>query len=339
MQGKTDDFPSLSEFQCQDLSNLHDINSDSATTNATNFINKKESNLLKKYDSSSDLKVNRSTKKSQPSDTNYGMINLINQIKMSNPTIYNSKNIAKNVQSSNFSSSTNTTKKYDPSSLADQTTNSNFNASASHDSTNIDNPCSVSFAPSIELTSLGVNLDQPSQIYMTFSSPFVECANEPVHFDAFVPYEYSMDAAQVDRICRLKIQDLQDDILFFFFYTKANDFMQLVSATSLYGKGWLFNKIDQKWYKSIDGTQFQVFNPHSWQKTVEQISEELERAIVREPPLAFNVIENLWLGPQNQILQKVNHQHHQSQASANTKFASSNSGGGGSNPKASEGGI
>lgn len=178
----------------------------------------------------------------------------------------------------------------------------NFN-SRSASTINNKNQNNYIFAPGIELTHLGVNLDCPSQMFTTFASPFAESPYHDLPLDAFIPSEYNIVSNVNDNMARLKVETIPEETLFFLFYTKPYDYLQLVASTALHKIGWKFEKSEKKWIKKIGENKYQVFTPEKWQT---QYMNSIEWTnLEHEPPLTYEQIENLWLGPNNQLLQKL----------------------------------
>jgi len=80
--------------------------------------------------------------------------------------------------------------------------------------------------------------------------------------------------------------------------------MQLVAATALHRLGWMYEKNEKKWVKNVSDGVYYIFIPEKWQN--QQVAEINHSNIEHEPPLTYKQIENLWLGPHLQLLQKIN---------------------------------
>ncbi|MES1902496.1 MAG: CCR4-NOT transcription complex subunit 2 [Paramarteilia canceri] len=159
------------------------------------------------------------------------------------------------------------------------------------------------FSPGIELTSLGVNLDLTNAMHESFPSPFIHHCSMELPFDALTPPEYAVDAFLKDAMHRLKVERLPDETLFFLFYTKPGDYLQLVASTALHKHGWMFHKKEKLWFKKTLTGNLAFFDIKNWQEVIRESSVDWS-AVEKEPPLSYSQIENLWLGQHNKLLQK-----------------------------------
>jgi len=161
----------------------------------------------------------------------------------------------------------------------------------------------IIFAPGIELTHLGIDLDRTENIFTSFMSPFSTTSEDPP-LDSFLPTEYALSVQQKEAMSNCKIDTLGDQSLIYLFYTHPNDYLQLVTATVLHKRGWHYFKPTQFWFKKINDESVEIFDPDKWQKTIQNINViDWDRAEV-DAPLNYAQVENLWLGSQNQLLQK-----------------------------------
>lgn len=116
----------------------------------------------------------------------------------------------------------------------------------------------MSLALGQDLTALGLNLNQPDNLYPNFGGPWAEHLCRPQDIDYHVPPEYLINAGirlvpilkltitQTiehslikiylffrDKLATMKFSRYKDDLLFYLFYTYVGDFMQLIAAAEL----------------------------------------------------------------------------------------------------------
>lgn len=119
-------------------------------------------------------------------------------------------------------------------------------------------PNLVTLSLGTDLTGLGLNLNSQESLHPTFAGPFVEqpcrCVtgsielkletisnkllcrplyNRAQDVEYSVPPEYLINFAIRDKLTAPVLKKLQEDLLFFLFYTNIGDLMQLMAAAEL----------------------------------------------------------------------------------------------------------
>jgi len=159
------------------------------------------------------------------------------------------------------------------------------------------------FVPGIELNTLGIDLEIQDHMFTSFISPFSTAPEDPP-LDSFLPIEYTLNTQQKEAMANVKIDGLSNQTLLFLFYTRPNDYLQLVTSTVLHKRSWHYFKPSQLWFKKINEDRIEVFDVDKWKSLECDISIIDWSKVETEPPLNFSQVENLWLGSQNQLLQK-----------------------------------
>lgn len=114
-------------------------------------------------------------------------------------------------------------------------------------------PNLVSLALGSDLTTLGLNLNSPDNLYPTFSGPFSDVPCRPQDIDYHNPIEYLTNAAIKDKLATVKLSRYGDDLLFYLFYTYGSDVLQLAAAAELYSRDWRFHKEERVWVTRAQG--------------------------------------------------------------------------------------
>ncbi|XP_005097158.2 CCR4-NOT transcription complex subunit 2 [Aplysia californica] len=119
----------------------------------------------------------------------------------------------------------------------------------------------VALAPGIDLTTLGLNLNSPENLYSMFQSPFAESACRPQDIDYHVPAEYLTNMFIRDKLAPIKLNRYSEDLLFYLFYMNGGDVLQLAAAAELYSRDWRYHKEERVWLTRAP--QYEVFGKTS----------------------------------------------------------------------------
>ncbi|KAL3204934.1 hypothetical protein MRX96_041065 [Rhipicephalus microplus] len=79
-------------------------------------------------------------------------------------------------------------------------------------------PNLVSLALGSDLTTLGLNLNSPENLYPVFGGPWAEQPCRPQDIDYHVPSEYIINQSIRDKLAGIKLNRYGEDLLFFIFY-------------------------------------------------------------------------------------------------------------------------
>ncbi|XP_032307352.2 regulator of gene activity [Drosophila ananassae] len=132
-------------------------------------------------------------------------------------------------------------------------------------------------------------------LHSSFSGPFLpgRCAPHELNFE--VPMNYRM-AGRLG-LQQPKTEQMEVELLFFFFYTYPGDMMQLLSAAELAERGWRFHKFERFWIKRQadnpnyayrgfqESGEYNYFNMFQWKILPRHFKldpEQLERTITKE---------------------------------------------------------
>ncbi|XP_017114674.1 regulator of gene activity isoform X1 [Drosophila elegans] len=139
-------------------------------------------------------------------------------------------------------------------------------------------PNLVTLSLGTDLTGLGLNLNSQESLHTTFAGPFVAqpCRAQDVEFN--VPPEYLINFAIRDKLTAPVLKKLQEDLLFFLFYTNIGDMMQLMAAAELHSREWRYHVEEKIWITRIPGIDqyekngtkergtFYYFDAQSWKR-------------------------------------------------------------------------
>ncbi|XP_065305042.1 CCR4-NOT transcription complex subunit 2-like isoform X5 [Dermacentor albipictus] len=160
-------------------------------------------------------------------------------------------------------------------------------------------PNLVSLALGSDLTTLGLNLNSPENLYPVFGGPWAEQPCRPQDIDYHVPSEYIINQSIRDKLAGIKLNRYGEDLLFFIFYMFGGDLLQLLSAAELYNRDWRFHKDERVWITRAGisptektstyerGTYF-FFDPVNWRKVAKEFHLDYDRLEDRPqqyPPL------------------------------------------------------
>ncbi|XP_037524210.1 CCR4-NOT transcription complex subunit 2 [Rhipicephalus sanguineus] len=160
-------------------------------------------------------------------------------------------------------------------------------------------PNLVSLALGSDLTTLGLNLNSPENLYPVFGGPWAEQPCRPQDIDYHVPSEYIINQSIRDKLAGIKLNRYGEDLLFFIFYMFGGDLLQLLSASELYNRDWRFHKDERVWITRAGisptektstyerGTYF-FFDPVNWRKVAKEFHLDYDRLEDRPqqyPPL------------------------------------------------------
>ncbi|XP_033164510.1 uncharacterized protein LOC117143781 [Drosophila mauritiana] len=78
-----------------------------------------------------------------------------------------------------------------------------------------------------------------------FTRPIPEARLAPQEMNYKLPLNYMFNANM--HLLEPKIEEMQDELLFFFFYTYTGDMMQMLAAAELAERGWRYHKLERVW--------------------------------------------------------------------------------------------
>uniref|UniRef100_A0A0E0CBF5 NOT2/NOT3/NOT5 C-terminal domain-containing protein n=1 Tax=Oryza meridionalis TaxID=40149 RepID=A0A0E0CBF5_9ORYZ len=116
-----------------------------------------------------------------------------------------------------------------------------------------------SLALGIDLTTLGLNLNSPDNLYKTFGSPW---SNEPAKGEPEFHTPACYSAEQSPPLQPIHFQKFQTPTLFYIFYSMPRDEAQLCAASELYTRGWFYHKEVRVWLTRIPNVEPLVKTPH-----------------------------------------------------------------------------
>lgn len=150
-------------------------------------------------------------------------------------------------------------------------------------------PNIVALAPGIDLTTLGLSLNQSEPLYTSFQSPWAELPCRPQDIDSSVPSEYLTSPFIRDKLAPFRFNRYQDDLLFYIFYVYGGDLLQLAAAAELYNREWRYHKEERIWMTRAPGVEaiaktavyergtYFFFDVQSWRKVPKEFHLEYSK--------------------------------------------------------------
>ncbi|XP_039254714.1 CCR4-NOT transcription complex subunit 2-like isoform X1 [Styela clava] len=150
-------------------------------------------------------------------------------------------------------------------------------------------PTLVHLALGNDLTTLGLNLNSPDNLYHKFQSPFSKQPCRPQDIDFFVPSEYLTNAHIRDKLAPIKLNRYGEDLLFYVYYTNPGDVLQLAAAAELYNRDWRYHKEERIWITRAPGIDPRVksntyeqgtyyyFDCQNWRKVAKEFHLEYDK--------------------------------------------------------------
>lgn len=111
----------------------------------------------------------------------------------------------------------------------------------------------VSLALGSDLTTLGLNLNSPENLYPNFAGPWAETPCRPQDIDYHVPQEYLTNQQIRGKLAPVKFDRYGEDLLFYMFYSNAGDLLQIMAASELYNRDWRYHKEERVWITRAPG--------------------------------------------------------------------------------------
>ncbi|KAI4878061.1 hypothetical protein NFI96_011661, partial [Prochilodus magdalenae] len=113
----------------------------------------------------------------------------------------------------------------------------------------------VHLALGSDLTTLGLNLNSPENLYPKFASPWVSVPCRPQDIDFHVPSEYLTNLHIRDKLAAIKLSRYGEDLLFYLYYMNGGDLLQLLAAVELFNRDWRYHKEEKVWITRAPGME------------------------------------------------------------------------------------
>ncbi|XP_035258416.1 CCR4-NOT transcription complex subunit 2-like isoform X1 [Anguilla rostrata] len=114
-------------------------------------------------------------------------------------------------------------------------------------------PGMVHLALGSDLTTLGLNLNSPENLYPKFASPWASAPCRPQDIDFHVPSEYLTNIHIRDKLAAIKLSRYGEDLLFYLYYMNGGDLLQLLAAVELFNRDWRYHKEERVWITRAPG--------------------------------------------------------------------------------------
>uniref|UniRef100_A0A9J8BHG3 CCR4-NOT transcription complex subunit 2 n=2 Tax=Cyprinus carpio TaxID=7962 RepID=A0A9J8BHG3_CYPCA len=155
-------------------------------------------------------------------------------------------------------------------------------------------PGMVHLALGSDLTTLGLNLNSPENLYPKFASPWASAPCRPqdigksdIHFNK--------------TLAAIKLGRYGEDLLFYLYYMNGGDLLQLLAAVELFNRDWRYHKEERVWITRAPGMEptlktntyergtYYFFDCHNWRKVAKEFHLEYDKLEERpHVPTTFN---------------------------------------------------
>uniref|UniRef100_A0A8C1YQI8 CCR4-NOT transcription complex subunit 2 n=1 Tax=Cyprinus carpio TaxID=7962 RepID=A0A8C1YQI8_CYPCA len=162
-------------------------------------------------------------------------------------------------------------------------------------------PGMVHLALGSDLTTLGLNLNSPENLYPKFASPWASAPCRPQDIDFHVPSEYLTNIHIRDKLAAIKLGRYGEDLLFYLYYMNGGDLLQLLAAVELFNRDWRYHKEERVWITRAPGMEptlktntyergtYYFFDCHNWRKVAKEFHLEYDKLEERpHVPTTFN---------------------------------------------------
>uniref|UniRef100_A0A3P9IN44 CCR4-NOT transcription complex subunit 2 n=1 Tax=Oryzias latipes TaxID=8090 RepID=A0A3P9IN44_ORYLA len=116
-------------------------------------------------------------------------------------------------------------------------------------------PGMVHLALGSDLTTLGLNLNSPENLYPKFASPWASAPCRPQDIDFHVPSEYLTNIHIRDKLASIKLARYGEDLLFYLYYMNGGDLLQILAAVELFNRDWRYHKEERVWITRAPGME------------------------------------------------------------------------------------
>uniref|UniRef100_A0A2I3GMU8 CCR4-NOT transcription complex subunit 2 n=1 Tax=Nomascus leucogenys TaxID=61853 RepID=A0A2I3GMU8_NOMLE len=162
-------------------------------------------------------------------------------------------------------------------------------------------PGMVHLALGSDLTTLGLNLNSPENLYPKFASPWASSPCRPQDIDFHVPSEYLTNIHIRDKLAAIKLGRYGEDLLFYLYYMNGGDVLQLLAAVELFNRDWRYHKEERVWITRAPGMEptmktntyergtYYFFDCLNWRKVAKEFHLEYDKLEERPHlPSTFN---------------------------------------------------
>uniref|UniRef100_H0XRK6 CCR4-NOT transcription complex subunit 2 n=1 Tax=Otolemur garnettii TaxID=30611 RepID=H0XRK6_OTOGA len=162
-------------------------------------------------------------------------------------------------------------------------------------------PGMVHLALGSDLTTLGLNLNSPENLYPKFASPWASSPCRPQDIDFHIPSEYLTNIHIRAKLAAIKLGRYGEDLLFYLYYMNRGDVLQIFAAIELYNRNWRYHKQERVWITRVPGIDptmrtnayergiYYFFDYLNWRKVAKEFHLEYDKLEERpQLPLIFN---------------------------------------------------
>nr|XP_061812611.1 CCR4-NOT transcription complex subunit 2 isoform X4 [Nerophis lumbriciformis] len=162
-------------------------------------------------------------------------------------------------------------------------------------------PGMVHLALGSDLTTLGLNLNSPENLYPKFASPWASAPCRPQDIDFHVPSEYLTNIHIRDKLAAIKLSRYGEDLLFYLYYMNGGDLLQLLASVELFNRDWRYHKEERLWITRAPGMEptlktnayergtYYFFDCLNWRKVAKEFHLEYDKLEERpHVPTTYN---------------------------------------------------
>ncbi|XP_072233300.1 CCR4-NOT transcription complex subunit 2-like isoform X1 [Leuresthes tenuis] len=173
-------------------------------------------------------------------------------------------------------------------------------------------PGMVHLALGSDLTTLGLNLNSPENLYPKFSSPWASAPCRPQDIDFHVPSEYLTNIHIRDKLAAIKLSRYGEDLLFYLYYMNGGDLLQLLAAVELFNRDWRYHKEERVWITRAPGMEptlktnayergtYYFFDCLNWRK-VAKVSPDSRTVSLPASTSHLKLQKNIWVRSESRL--------------------------------------
>uniref|UniRef100_A0A3B3QL23 CCR4-NOT transcription complex subunit 2 n=1 Tax=Paramormyrops kingsleyae TaxID=1676925 RepID=A0A3B3QL23_9TELE len=161
-------------------------------------------------------------------------------------------------------------------------------------------PGMVHLALGSDLTTLGLNLNSPENLYPKFASPWASAPCRPQDIVQMDPLEL-LTVILFTQLAAIKLSRYGEDLLFYLYYMNGGDLLQLLAAVELFNRDWRYHKEERVWITRAPGMEptvktntyergtYYFFDCLNWRKVAKEFHLEYDKLEERpHVPSTFN---------------------------------------------------
>uniref|UniRef100_A0A3Q2QGW8 CCR4-NOT transcription complex subunit 2 n=1 Tax=Fundulus heteroclitus TaxID=8078 RepID=A0A3Q2QGW8_FUNHE len=165
-------------------------------------------------------------------------------------------------------------------------------------------PGMVHLALGSDLTTLGLNLNSPENLYPKFASPWASAPCRPQDIGktvALISLTKNCFSNRKLFLAAIKLARYGEDLLFYLYYMNGGDLLQILAAGELFNRDWRYHKEERVWITRAPGMEptlktntyergtYYFFDCLNWRKVAKEFHLEYDKLEERpHVPTTFN---------------------------------------------------